>query len=69
MILPDPPARYDRDTETIRNETLEREDKTNHKRGQHVYILEPAQLILASPNGSHWKITVSNVGVVGATAV
>lgn len=69
MNLPEPGPRYDPAVERERNTSLEQADRENHKRNRDVTIVGGARLILASPNGSLWSITVSNAGVVGATAL
>lgn len=68
MRLPMPPDHYQRATEIERNRQLEQADVYNHKRGQDVEI-SPGRLILKSPNGTRWSITVSNAGAISATAL
>lgn len=48
---------------------LERADRLNYKRGAHVELPPNTFVILRSPNGAQWKITVSNTGVLSAVAV
>jgi hypothetical protein len=50
------------------NQTLENNDLANRKKGTDIELF-PEKLILHSPNGARWEITVSNAGAVGATAI
>jgi len=47
---------------------LEQADRENHKRNQDVEIGQ-ARLILTSPNGSRYEVTVDNTGTISATAI
>jgi hypothetical protein len=49
------------------NQSLESNDITNRKKGSDIELF-PEKLILRSPSGARWVITVSDTGVVGATA-
>lgn len=68
MKLPQQPLVYSRGVEQERNRSLELADKQNFKRNQDVEI-GLARLILTSPNGSRYSITVDNAGVISATAI
>lgn len=68
MKLPLSPIAYSRASEIERNRLIEQEDRRNHKRGQDVEI-GVARLILTSPNGTRYSITVDNAGVIAATAI
>lgn len=48
---------------------LEREDKKNYKRDRNLGITPGTFLVLASPDGSLFGLTVSNSGVLGTTAL
>jgi hypothetical protein len=48
---------------------LEQEDDQNRKKGQPVALLANEKLILKSPDGAKWQITVSNAGALSAVAV
>lgn len=50
------------------NQALESNDIANRKKGSDIELF-PEKLILRSPNGARWEVTVSNAGVVGATAL
>ena len=68
MILPAAPERYsDIDTNKM-NLLIEQADQLNHKKNQDVEV-GAARLILKSPNGTRYSITVDNSGNVGATAL
>lgn len=69
MKLPIPGPRYDETRENLRNNMLEQSDKQNIKRYENIEIRDPQLLVLVSPNGSRWKITVSNTGALSATAI
>jgi len=68
MILPAAPEKYsDIDTNKM-NLLIEQADQLNHKKNQDVEV-GAARLILKSPNGTRYSITVDNSGNVGATAL
>ncbi|MFZ9079670.1 MAG: hypothetical protein ACO23H_14130 [Alphaproteobacteria bacterium] len=68
MILPTAPEVYDPiDTNKI-NLLIEQADGLNHKKNQDVEV-GAARLILKSPNGTRYSITVDNSGNLGATAL
>lgn len=48
---------------------LEQEDARNLKRDQDAELAGAARLILRSPNGARWSITVSNAGAISAVAL
>lgn len=54
--------------ELARNGILERADAENHKRGRDIEVA-PARLILTSPDGTRWTITVDNTGTIAATSL
>ena len=68
MRLPNPPVNYTAQVEYERNRTIELADRNNHKRNSDVEI-GIGRLILTSPNGTRYSITVDNAGVISATAV
>lgn len=68
MKLPAPSNAYSRaDQQEVRRQ-VELEDQQNHKRNRDVE-LGVGRLILTSPNGTRYAITVSNAGVISAVAV
>lgn len=68
MKLPMPPASYRRDIEIERNRQLEIADMENLKANRDV---DPGlgRIILTSPNGTRYAITVSNTGTLSTVAV
>lgn len=68
MKLPIPQAQYSRLSEIERNRQIEMADAQSHKRNRDVEI-GAARLILTSPNGARWSITVDNAGTLTATAI
>ena len=69
MILQQPPKDYDTEFEIERNRNIEFEDLLNRKKQQDVEITKDERLILSSPNGTRYSLTVSNSGVLSATAI
>ena len=67
--LPHPGDRYNQSHEALRNQALTSADKLNRKIGQHVEIARQELLILSSPNGTRWKIEVSDLGFITAVAL
>ncbi len=69
MILQQPPTDYDANYEIERNRNIESEDLLNRKKQQDIEIAGDENLILSSPNGTRFKITVSNTGTLTTTAI
>lgn len=68
MKLPSAAPQYDlRDQAQLRN-LIERADVQNRKQGQDVEI-RGARLVLTSPNGTRYSVTVDNSGNLSATAI
>lgn len=67
MRLPAPGLRYDQRAMAAAFEEIEREDRRSVKTGRDLDLGE-ASFILTSPDGSKWKITVSDLGALSATA-
>jgi hypothetical protein len=68
LKLPSALASWSPAYQTRINQAVEVADAANRKKGQDVEVATEL-LILRSPNGARWKITVSNTGVVGAVAL
>lgn len=68
MRLPRPPAAYYVQAEAQRNLVIEQADNLNHKKNRDLEVGD-GRLILKSPNGTRYQITVSDAGVVGASTV
>ena len=67
MKLPKSADRYDPMDQDMTRSIIERDDRQNFKRNQDVEIR--TRLILASPNGTRYQITVSNAGAIVVTAL
>lgn len=68
MRLPDATGEYSQQQEQQKNLLLEQADTLNFKRFQDVEIAD-ARLILKSPNGSRFSVTVDNSGNLAATSI
>jgi hypothetical protein len=63
-----PTPTYDPAEQSRIRAEIERADAQNFKRLQDVRLQNGERLILKSPNGSVWSITVSNAGAISAVA-
>ena len=68
MKLPVPTPRYDFVMEQQRNATIEMMDARNHKRGVDLELVNE-RLIMQSPNGTRYVVSVTDLGVLEATAL
>lgn len=68
MRLQNPAPTYQQRLEAERNRQIEQADAENHKRNRDVEIGQ-GRLILMSPDGTRWNVTVSNAGALSATAL
>jgi hypothetical protein len=68
IILPALPDQYDARRSNEVHALIEQADLQNHKKRQDVEVGD-ARLILKSPNGTRYSITVDNSGNIGATAL
>lgn len=66
MTLPNTPERYNQTVEAERNRSLEAADRQNLKRQSDVELVSGARLILRSPDGTRWNITVGDDGTLAA---
>jgi len=65
-----PPAdEYDREAETARNLALEQVDRANFKHFEDIDLANSERLILVSPDGTRYSVTVDNSGNLGTTAL
>jgi hypothetical protein len=75
MIPATPPAKYDAGEEARYRELVRQADAQNLKRNTNLtFVLTSAtfrqnKIILTSPDGTEFYLTVTNAGVLGATAV
>ena len=70
LIMPRAPGAYDgRGEQTVRG-LIEVADRDNLKRGRDLDLGNPtAGLIMVSPNGSRWRLTVADDGTLTAVGV
>jgi hypothetical protein len=68
MILPEAQRNYDFVQENQRNNLIEQADNLNRKKNQDVE-LRSERLILQSPDGTRFSITVANDGTISATSL
>lgn len=68
MKLPLAPDKYDRSQQTRVQVALEQEDGRNRKKGADLEIVNE-RLILHSPNGTRYKVVVSDLGALSAVAI
>ena len=66
LNLPIPSKTYDPQAETRRNEMLKQADIDNYKRTRHLAIPLERRLMLQSPDGNWWAISISNAGNITA---
>tara|TARA_R110000782_G_scaffold31770_1_gene77810 strand:+ start:3030 stop:3236 length:207 start_codon:yes stop_codon:yes gene_type:complete len=68
MILPNSPNAYDQSVESQRNLQLEQADDMNRKKNQDIELRND-RLILQSPNGTRYKLSVDNTGNLTAVSL
>jgi hypothetical protein len=68
LSLTQPPVRWDPGYQARLNAEHDRRDRLNRKTNADIELVKES-LILRSPNGARWKITVSNLGAISATAL
>lgn len=68
MILPAAQRDYDFVRENQRNNVIEQADNLNRKKNQDIE-LRNERLILQSPNGTRFSITVADNGTISATSI
>lgn len=76
MRLPDPPGKYDPSIERQRNRMLEQETRRLVRVGADVTLKGGAEIevsdgrvILTSPDGSRFELTVDNAGNLGTSSL
>jgi hypothetical protein len=68
MKLPAAGVRWEPGRDNDRNRLLEQADRMNHKRGRDIEV-SPGRLVISSPDGTRWSITVADDGTVAAEAL
>jgi hypothetical protein len=66
--LPQPPVTWTPAYQIRVNQAIEANDVTVRHKGDDVDIAKRTRLILHSPSGARWSITVSDTGVISAVA-
>ena len=69
LRLARPRDNYDLESEVNRNLTLEQADWGNFKHFEDIDLANNERLILVSPNGTRYSVTVDNSGNLGTTAI
>jgi hypothetical protein len=69
LRLARPRDNYDLESEVNRNLTLEQADRGNFKHFEDIDLANNERLILVSPNGTRYSVTVDNSGNLGTTAI
>jgi len=68
MRLQNAPDQYSASYQSSINLDLEQSDELNHKKNQDVEV-GAARLILRSPNGTRYSVTVDNSGTLSAASI
>lgn len=68
MKLSRPLPTYDPNQRSSDNFSLEQADRANHKRDQDIEV-GTANIILTSPNGTRYAISISDAGVISTATV
>lgn len=68
MNLQRAPQTYAKDDQDRLRSDLEREDRDNLKRGRDIELGD-GRVIITSPNGSRFALTVDNAGALGTEAI
>ncbi len=69
LRLSRPEPAYSIVSETNRNFALEQADRANFKKFEDIDLANDERLILVSPNGTRYSVTVDNSGNLGTTAI
>lgn len=69
MILPNPPGQYLQAYFAPVLQQIARLLTTSYQKGSDVELNSDQRLIIVSPNGTRYEITVDNSGVLSASAV
>lgn len=69
LALPEPRREYDRMALIFNNVALERADRANFKHFEDVDLANGERLILVSADGTRYSVTVTDLGVLGTTAI
>lgn len=68
MILPQQPRDYSVVVERERNRSMQKADLANRKKSEDIEVGDE-RLILTSPDGTRYSLTVDNAGTLSTTAL
>lgn len=69
MSLPRPAERYDQRWAAENNRQLEQKLAMAHRKGADVELGQEERLVLRSPDGARWSVTITNAGAILTTAI
>lgn len=67
--IPNAPPQYDRGVMSQTLSVIQSELGNRQRKDEDYSLVDGQRLILKSPNGTRYSITVSNAGVLSATAI
>lgn len=65
--VPDAPPQYSQSDQQRVRTAMDKADKANLKQGKDVFLVQGERLVIKSPNGTQYKIVVSDAGVLSAS--
>ena len=68
MSLPLPPPTYSASEEAQTRSQIQQRLNGKYDRGADIELQKDQRIIVESPDGNRWSITVNNLGMVTATA-
>lgn len=69
LVLPRAADRYDRANEQTTRDRIAAEDALNLKKNTDIATTGSYGLVLTSPNGTRWRLSVLNTGALVATPI
>ena len=69
LILPAAPGKYDKANEQAARDRIVQEDALNLKKNTDVAFSQSYGPVLTSPDGTRWRLTISNTGAITATSL
>jgi len=68
LVLPTAPGKYDQKNEQDTRSRIVTEDANNLKKNTRIY-LGSGSIVLKSPNGTQWEMSVDNTGALIMTSL
>lgn len=68
ISFPQPETVWDPRNQARRDEMVRQIDRSTHKKGEDIEVGD-GRIIIRSPNGARWAVTIDNAGVITALAV